>query len=70
MNVSKHHKENVIRYMKMFDEYILKIVDHNTGDVLGSDKGTARYVSIIIQETLENLSDEEGVIINKIVNDE
>ena len=47
-------------------QFILEIVDHKNGNIIGSDKGTAYYLSQVLQSRLENMTDDCKVIINKV----
>lgn len=51
---------------KMDAQFILEIVDHKNGNIIGSDKGTAYYLSQVLQSRLENMTDDCKVIINKV----
>lgn len=47
----------------MNQEFTLEIVDHSTGQVIGSDKGTAYYLSTQLQDILEHLKPNQGITI-------
>uniref|UniRef100_A0A6H1ZNN9 Uncharacterized protein n=1 Tax=viral metagenome TaxID=1070528 RepID=A0A6H1ZNN9_9ZZZZ len=48
------------------NQFMLEVVDHKNGNIIGSDKGTAYYLSLILRTVLENMTDDCGITINKI----
>jgi len=52
-----------LEFIVMSKIYLLEVVDHSTGIIVGSMKGTAYQLSMHLQTVLENLPDSYGVTI-------
>lgn len=49
----------------MHKMFLLEVVDHKTGQVIGSMRGTAYILSTQLQTVLEDLKDGQGVTITE-----
>lgn len=49
----------------MTTEYLLEIVNHANGEVIGSEKGTAYFLSMRLQDILGDLPEGHGIVINE-----
>jgi hypothetical protein len=47
------------------NEFVLEVVNHDDGRVTGTECGTAFHLSQFLQEILESLPENHGVVINK-----
>ena len=58
-------KETLGGVMSTADSFVLEIVNHETGDIEGSEEGTAYFLSTQLQTILEALTTNEGVTITR-----
>lgn len=48
------------------NEFIVEVINHITGEVVGSDRGSLSYIARALIDILLTLEDNQGVIINTV----